>query len=108
MLRENLRGNEGMKPRVKRTVIASRTTRDGMATEVHLHQVGETIYYYAAGGPGWTVGIAPRPEPIEWRPWKWDWPRIRRIRISIDSEDPEFEPFPPIFRDPLSGEKVKP
>ena len=99
VLVESLRGNEGMRPRVSREVISSKATKDGWITEVHLQRVGSTKYFYAAGGPGWTVGIAPRPAPIEWRPWKWDWPRIKRIRISIDSEDPEFEPFPPIFRD---------
>jgi hypothetical protein len=51
-------------------------------------------------------GIEMPPEPIEWRPWKWNWPNINieRLRIEITPEDPKFDPMPP----PLAAQGKRP
>ena len=84
VLTESLRGHEGKdRPRVRTRVISSKTSEVGWITEVHLQSVGSTMYFDAAGTPGWTVGVPERPEPLEWRPWRWDWPRPKSFWIDI-------------------------
>jgi hypothetical protein len=89
VLEESLCGYQDTEPRVRRHEIVSRATSEGLTTEVHLQSVGSTMYFDAAGGPGWTVGIALRPAPCEWRPWMWDWSVLNRVKVSLSPEDPK-------------------
>lgn len=87
VLTETLSGSSGKAtPRVRSRVIASKPTARGDVTEIHLQIVGSTTYFDAAGFAGWAVGVPPRPEPVEWRFWRWDWPRPKRLTIEITPE----------------------
>jgi hypothetical protein len=98
VLVESLQGYEGEPPRVRRRQIVSRETADGMTTEIHLQSVGSTMYFRAAGRRGFTVGIPLRPRSLEWRPWKWDWSFLNRIKVRISPEGPPLlERAPPPF-----------
>jgi hypothetical protein len=82
VLRESFRGREGeAEPQVRTYVLLSKRSRDGYLTEAHLQAVGTTQYFEAAGFPGWTVGIEARPEPFDWRFWRWDWPIPKSVTI---------------------------
>jgi len=83
ILTESLRGGERFRePAVKKRVIMSRPTENDEVTEVHLLSVGPVSYFYAAGGPGRTVGV-PQRESSEWR---WDWPKWRRFTIQVSPD----------------------
>jgi hypothetical protein len=98
VLVESLRSYEGKAPQARKRELVSRETRDGLTTEIHLQLVGETRYFHAAGGPGWTVGIPLRPASLEWRPWKWDLSVLRRVRVNVSPKDPPpLERAPPVF-----------
>jgi hypothetical protein len=84
VLNEALRGHEKeAAPRVQELVVSSKASDDGWVVEVRYQLVGKTKYFDAAGIGGSTVGIPERPGPVEWRPWRWDWPKARRFSIDI-------------------------
>jgi hypothetical protein len=84
VLAESFRGyNEKRAPRTSEDAFASKASAKGEVAEARFQAVGRARYFDAGGLGGWTVGIPPRPEPIEWRPWRWDWPRPSTFSIDI-------------------------
>jgi hypothetical protein len=68
---------------VRKQVISSKPSGDGVITQVLLQSVGSTRYFDAAGVPGWTLGIKYQAAKLGWRFWQWDWPHPRSLKIEI-------------------------
>ena len=86
VLTESLRGSEGKPdPDMREYLVDSkRSIEDDLITQVRLQAVGSTVYFDAAGFPGWTVGLKEDPYHIEWRWPQFRWPRRLTISISPD------------------------
>jgi hypothetical protein len=84
-LTEILRGNElAPEIEVRTRVIASKGSKAGDPTEVHLQSAAGVDYLVAAGAPGRTVGVPAREERLAWD-WDWDWLKgWKRFSISIE------------------------
>jgi hypothetical protein len=86
VLTESLRGYEQKSvPAVRRRVVASKPSPEGLVTEVVLQTVGSAQYFEAAGFPGWTLGIQYKDAPLgSLRHWEWPRPRSMTITLSPD------------------------
>lgn len=70
-------------PRKRQKTFSSKASATGEVTESRMQIVDRVKYFDAGGLGGWTVGIPERLGPVEWRPWRWDWPRPNGFSINI-------------------------
>jgi hypothetical protein len=85
VLSEGLRGNEGKPEPVARQyfIESRRSPDDDLVTQVRLQAVGSTVYFDAAGFPGWTVGLKEQASRERWRWPAFRWPNWRTFTIAI-------------------------